>query len=280
MSLIKNMGNSWGNFLRYRYLLQQLVSRDFKVKYKRSVLGVLWSVLNPLLTMMIMSIVFIQLFHMGARGTGGVADYPVYLLSGLVIWNGFTEMSNLSLGAIVGNFSLLTKVYIPKYIFPLSKVLSSGINMLLSYIALYSIMIVEVLRGQIPFLWQNVFMPYVVLCVLVFSIGVSFIISALTVFFRDMFYIWGVLIMAWMYLSPVMYSMQQVTESHQWFTPYFVAAMKFNPFYHFLNFVHTIIFNGTPTPGQFLYCAVFALAALVIGILFFRKMQDKFILYI
>lgn len=273
------LANSWKNFLRYRYLLQQLVSRDFKVKYKRSVLGVLWSVLNPLLTMVIMSIVFIQLFHMGGRGSG-VPDYPVYLLSGLVLWNGFTEMSNLSLGAIVGNFQLLTKVYIPKYIFPLSKVLSSAINMLLSFIALYAIMLVEVARGQIPFLWQNVFMPYVVLCVIVFAVGIALIISALTVFFRDMFYIWGVLMTAWMYLSPIMYSMELVQQNPKWYTPYFLEAMKFNPFYHYLQFIHTIVFKGTPTPGQFLFCGAFSLIALVIGVLFFRSKQDKFILYI
>lgn len=273
------LGNSWKVFLHYRYLLGQLVSRDFKVKYKRSVLGVLWSVLNPLLTMVIMSIVFIQLFHMGGRGSG-VPDYPVYLLSGLVLWNGFSEATNMAIGSIIGNFPLLTKVYIPKYIFPLSKVLSSSINMLFSFIALYFIMIVEVGRGQIPFLWQNVFMPYDFVCVLVFAIGVGLIISALTVFFRDMIYIWGVIMTAWMYLTPIMYSMELVKGSHQWYTPYFITAMKFNPMYHFVDFAHTIIFVGTPSAVQLIYCAAFALVALVIGIVFFRSQQDRFILYI
>lgn len=273
------LGNSWKVFLHYRYLLGQLVSRDFKVKYKRSVLGVLWSVLNPLLTMVIMSIVFIQLFHMGGRGSG-VPDYPVYLLSGLVLWNGFSEATNMAIGSIIGNFPLLTKVYIPKYIFPLSKVLSSSINMLFSFIALYFIMIVEVGRGQIPFLWQNVFMPYDFVCVLVFAIGVGLIISALTVFFRDMIYIWGVIMTAWMYLTPIMYSMELVKDSQKWYTPYFITAMKFNPMYHFVDFAHTIIFVGTPGAVQFINCAAFALIALVIGIVFFRSQQDRFILYI
>ncbi len=273
------LAKSWKVFLHYRYLLGQLVSRDFKTKYKRSVLGVLWSVLNPLLTMTILSIVFIQLFHMGGRGSG-IPDYPVYLLAGLVFWNGFSEATNLAIGSIIGNFGLLTKVYIPKYIFPLSKVLSSSINMLFSFIALYAILFVEIARGQLTFAWQNVFMPYDFICVVVFAIGISFIISALTVFFRDMLYIYGVFMTAWLYLTPIMYSLELVQSNPRWYTPYFLAVMHFNPMYYFVNFEHTIIFGATPTLMQFVYCAVCAVVALIVGILFFRSKQDKFILYI
>lgn len=277
--MLMKLANSFRVFFRYQFLLRQLVGRDFKIKYKRSVLGVLWSALNPLLTMLVLSVVFIQLFNMGGT-SGNIPDYPVYLLSGLVFWNGFSEATNMALGSVIGNFNLITKVRIPKYIFPLSKVLSSAVNMLFSFIALYFIVLIEIARGQISFAWQNIFMPYDFICVVLFSFGVGLVISALTVFFRDMLYIYGVFLTVWMYLTPVMYSMTQILNSKKWFTGYFMAAMRFNPMYHYVNFAHTIIFGGTPTIMQFVCCALFAVCAAAVGLLFFRSKQKKFIYYI
>lgn len=273
MKMIK----SFKVFNKYRYLLSQLVTRDFKVKYKRSVLGVLWSVLNPLLTMIILYVVFTTFFGMGK--TKGIKDYAVYLLSGLVIWNYFSEATNLALGAVVTNFNLLTKVYMPKYIFTLSKVLSSALNMLFSLVPLYLIVGIEAARHQVPFGWTNLLLPYDLVMVIIFSMGMGLLLSAMTVFFRDMFYIWGVVLTAWMYFSPIMYSLDLVTN--KWYTGFVMTLMKFNPMYHYLNFARKILLNNqVPAPSQFLYTFIFSAVMLVIGILFFRSKQDNFVYYI
>lgn len=271
--------NSLQVFKRYAFLLQQLVSRDFKVKYKRSVLGVLWSVLNPLFTMMILYIVFSNVMKLG--NTKDITDYPVFLLSGIVLWNYFSEASSLALGSVVGNFNLITKVYMPKYIFPFSKVLSSALNLLFSLIALYLILIIRVVQGHIGFYWTNLLLPYDLVCLVVFAIGMGMLLSALTVFFRDMFYIYGVVMTAWMYLTPVMYSLSMFESSKAPYVKYLVIVLKCNPMYHFLSFARSVIMLGNvPTLGQFASCTFCSLLMLVIGVAFFRSKQDKFIYHI
>jgi len=277
--ILLNFLKSLEVFKRYIYLIQQLVSRDFKVKYKRSILGVLWSVLNPLFTMLILNLVFSSLFNM--KSYGKIKDYSVYLLTGLVLFNYFSEATNLAVGSIVGNFNLITKVYMPKYIFPFSKVLSSALNLLFSLIALYLIVGVEALRGQVPFTWANILLPYDLVMLIIFAIGMGLILSALTVFFRDMFYIWGVALTAWTYFTPIMYPIEIISIHHSWFTPYLLFAMKLNPMYHYINYARTIIlFGNVPTLGQHVILFVSSFVFLVIGVLFFRSKQDKFIYYI
>ena len=123
---------------RYRFLLEQLVLRDFKVKYKRCFLGVVWSLLYPLLMMGVMALIFSNVFRFSVPGV----NYLVYLMTGLVMFNYFSEASNLSMGSVVANFGLINKIYIPKYIFPLSKCLFVGINFLLTLIPLYLIIFI------------------------------------------------------------------------------------------------------------------------------------------
>ena len=127
--------NIFLNLKKYSFLLQQLIARDFKVKYKRSVLGVLWSLLNPILMMCVMAIVFTNVFRFSTPGV----NYLVYLLTGLTYFNYFSESTNLAMSSVVANFSLINKIYIPKYIFPLSKCLFVGINFLLTLIPLYAV---------------------------------------------------------------------------------------------------------------------------------------------
>lgn len=266
-------------FKRYGFLLQQLVSRDFKVKYKRSVLGVLWSVLNPLFTMLILDIVFSNVMKLGTAKD--IKDYPVFLLSGIVLWNYFSEASSLALGSVVGNFNLITKVYMPKYIFPLSKVLSSALNLLFSMIALYLIVIVRVLQGHVGLYWTNLLLPYDLICLILFAIGMGMLLSALTVFFRDMYYIYGVVMTAWMYLTPVMYSLNMFENTGKSYVRFLLIVLKCNPMYHYLGFARTVVLNGqVPTLFQFAICAACSLVMLAVGVLFFRAKQDKFIYHI
>lgn len=251
---------------KYGFLLKQLVIRDFKVKYKRSVLGVLWSLLYPILMMAVMAIVFSNVFKFSTPGV----SYLTYLLTGLTFFNYFSEASNLAMSSVVANFTLINKVYIPKYIFPLSKCLFVGINFLLTLIPLY----VVILATGTGLCWWHLLLPFAFLCLFLFTVGMGFILSTIAVFLRDMFYIYGIIIMVWTYLTPIMYDIKMLN-------PTFQFIFKFNPLYQFINFARTIIlYHNCPTLGQFAGCAVSALIIFILGIVVFKKNQDKFIYYI
>lgn len=251
---------------KYKFLLFQLVSRDFKVKYKRSVLGILWSLLYPVLTMTVMALVFMNMFKMRMPEV----NYLVYLMSGLVIFNYFSEASNLSMSSVVANFSLINKVYIPKYIFPLSKCLFVGINFLLTLIPLYAIILLTGTGLNI----YHLLLPYAFICLFLFTVGMGFILSTIAVFLRDMFYIYGVMITLWMYLTPLMYDFSIIPENLQIF-------FKFNPLYWIIKYVRDIIlYNKIPDVETWIFCAAFGLVILLIGMFVFKKNQDKFIYYV
>lgn len=278
--MLLKIANSAKVFKHYLYLLQQLVSRDFKVKYKRSVLGVAWSVLNPLFTMLILSLVFSTLF--AVKNYPSIKDYSIYLLTGLVLFNYFAEATNLCNGAIVTNFNLLTKVYIPKYIFPLSKALSSALNLLFSLIALYLILFIEMMRGKpVGISFVQFFLIYDLVCFVIFTVGVGLIISALTVFFRDMFYIWGVILTAWNYLTPIVYPAEMITTKTGTIATFMKIVFKINPLYYFVTYARTVVLSNTiPSAQMHLACLIWAVLFLAIGLLFFHSKQDKFIYYI
>ncbi len=249
---------------RYEFLIKQLVSRDFKTKYKRSVLGYLWSFLNPLLTMTVQYIVFSTIFR------SGISNFPVYLLSGIILFNFFTDAVGQGLTAIVGNASLITKVYVPKYIYPVTRVVSCSINMLISVIPL---LIVTLLTGTK--ITPAVFLlPFVLICLLVFCIGMSLLLSTTEVFFRDTQYLWGIVSLVWMYATPLFYPENIIPAQFR-----FIQVM--NPMYHYIRFVRTILINGcSPEPKAYLLCAASAILMCVFGAIVFKKNQDKFILYV
>lgn len=251
---------------KYSFLLQQLVSRDFKVKYKRSVLGVFWSLLYPILTMAVMALVFTNVFKMSTPGV----NYLVYLMSGLVIFNYFSEASNLAMSSVVANFSLINKVYMPKYIFPISKCLFVGINFLLTLIPLYAIIF---LTGT-GITWHHILLPFVYICLLMFTIGMGFILSTVSVFLRDMFYIYGVMLTLWTYMTPIMYDIAIIPD--KW-----LFIFKCNPLYWFIKFARDIIvYHAVPTLNVWIYCAFFSIVFLLVGMFVFKKKQDKFIYYV
>ena len=258
--------NIYLNFKKYSFLLGQLVSRDFKVKYKRSVLGVIWSLLYPVLNMAVMALVFSKLFRFSTPGV----SYLTYVLSGLVMFNYFAEASNLSMSSVVANFPLINKIYIPKYIFPLSKCLFVGINFLLTLIPLY----VVILATGTGLCIYHLVLPYAYLCLFVFTLGFGLILATIAVFLRDMFYIYGIVLTLWTYLTPIMYDISIISESIQRF-------FKLNPLYQYINFIRQIIlYHQMPTPRNFLVCGASALIVLIIGLIVFKKNQDKFIYYV
>lgn len=258
--------NVFDNFKRYSFLMSQMISRDFKVKYKRSVLGVLWSLLQPLLMMSVMALVFSQMFKFRMEGV----NYLVYLMSGLVMFNYFNEASNNAMTSVVFNFQLMTKVYIPKYIFPLSKCLFAGINFLLSLVPL---LLIVVITGA-PISWNYLLLPYVFVCMLLFTIGIGFILSTISVFLRDMFYIYSIILTIWQYFTPIFYDISMLPM-------YLQQLFKFNPLYQFVTFARTILlYAKTPSFNSFLCCGLFGIVTFIIGCIVFKKNQDKFIYYV
>lgn len=253
-----------GVLKKYKFLIKQLVQRDFKVRYKRSVLGVFWSFLNPLLMMVVQYVVFSQLFK------SDIDNYPVYLLSGLVVFNFFNEGVTVALGSIVGNAALITKVYIPKYIYPVTRVLSSGINPVMSLIPL---MIAALLTGE-RITKAYLMLPYILVCVVIFTIGLGMALAAAMTFFRDIQFLWGIFSMIWMYLTPMFYPVSIVPEA---FKPFVLN----NPMYFFVSAVRSIVMEGmAPRPAVFCQCTLVACVMLVIGCGIFKKTQDKFVFYI
>lgn len=251
-------------FSRYKYLVKQLVARDFKTKYKRSVLGILWSFLNPLLMMIVQYIVFSTLFR------SSIPNFSLYLLVGIVCFNFFSECTGMCLGSITGNASLITKVYMPKYIYPVSRALSSGINLLFSLIPLVGVMIIT----QAPLGKALVLVPIPLICLFVFSLGIGMILATMMVFFRDTQFLWGVISTIWMYMTPIIYPESILPEKY-------MPIFKLNPMYHIVKCIRTMIMDGvSPEPKSYIIMMVMCFATLLAGGLIFRKNQDKFVLNI
>ena len=256
-------------FVKYRALIDQLVKRDIKTKYRRSVLGLLWTVLNPLLMMTVLSIVFSYFFSR----YGDVETFPVYLLCGQVIFNFFNESTSIAMGSIVHSGELIKKVYVPKYLFPITKVMSSGVNLLSSMIALVIVMVAT--RSRVtPTVLLAVF-P--LLYVLLFSTGVSLFLSAAAVSFRDLMHLYSVVTTAWMYLTPVIYPMSILDGAPKWA----VFIINANPLTAFIKIFRAVVLDGVTAPWILhVQSIVWCVIALVVGSLVFKKSQDKFILKI
>ena len=257
---------SLAGYTKYRFLLQELIGRDLKVKYRRSVLGVLWSVLNPLLMMLVITAVFSRVFKFE------IENFPVYYLTGSLIFNFVVEATSNSLTSILNASSLIKKVYIPKYIFPLEKCLFAFVNMFFSMIAVC--LIILILRFKIS--WTFILFPIPMLYALVFAIGLSLVLSALYVYFRDLMHLYGVFTTAWMYLTPIIYPESLI--ENMTFIKY---IYKLNPMYHLVTCFRTVVmYRQVPSLEQNLICIGISLLMLLIGLWLFRKLQDRFILHI
>ena len=261
------------NIKKYWFLMTQLISRDFKVKYKRSVLGVVWSLLYPILMLAVMAVVFSQMFRVRVEGV----NYLVYLMTGIIMFNYFNEASTNAMTSVVDNFGLINKVYIPKYIFPIAKCLFIGINFLLTLIPWLGIIALSYLGlGEFTchFNWYFLLLPYVFLCLFLFTVGVGLFLSCVSVFLRDVFYIYGIVTMIWNYVTPVFYSVTIIPEKFQFF-------FKLNPLYQYLTAARDIVLTANhPSLITMIAITGYALLAILIGSIVFKKNQDKFVYYI
>lgn len=249
---------------KYKPLINELVTRDLKVKYRRSFLGYVWSLLNPLMMMAVMSIVFSYMFRFD------IPNYPLYLICGQTLWAFFNESTSMAMTSVLGNGALIRKVYIPKYIFPISRVLSSFVTMSFSLVAILIVMLVT----RVPFTWNMLLIPIPLALLLMFCMGVGMVLAALAVYFRDVLHLYGVVIMAWMYLTPVFYPVSALPEKVAFF-------FQFNPMYHYVTFFREVILYGS-FPEVSIWIGSFGFSALVftVGLLVFRKLQRNFILYV
>lgn len=252
------------NFWKYKELLKEFVIRDLKVKYRKSILGYLWSLLNPLLMMIVLTAVFSNLFKFD------IPNFPVYLLSGQIIFNFFGEATSTAMNSIIGAESLIKKVYIPKYIFPISRVLSSFVTLLFSLVAIVIVILVTGVKLT-PII---LLFPLPLIYILIFSVGIGLILSVLAVYFRDMLHLYTVLLSAWTYLTPIFYPVSVVPD-------YVKSIILSNPMYYFVEAFRDIVLYGKlPDAYTNIMCVTFAGASLLIGLLVFYKNQHKFVLHI
>lgn len=249
---------------KYNFLIKQLVSRDVKTKYKRSALGMAWSIMNPLISMGVQYFIFSTLFK------SNIPNYPVYLLTGIVFFNFFTEALTMGMTAIISNASLIKKVYMPKYIYPVTRVMSSLVNFLC---ALVPLLLMIILTGTAikPAIFLLIFD---IICYLLFIIGLTLILTTAMTFFQDTQFLWGIISLMWQYVTPIFYPETIVPAP-------FLPLYRLNPMYQYITFARTCIIDGiSPEPVAYLMCIASSLIFLLLGIVIFKKNQNKFVLYL
>ena len=247
-------------FLKYQDLVRELVQRDLKLKYRRSFLGYLWSVLNPLLIMIVLTVVFSNIFNKS------IENFPVYLFTGRMLYDFLKASTTNAMKSVTGNAALLKKVYIPKYIFTFAKVTSCMVDMVLSMGALLIVMVVT----RAPFYWQFLLCPVVILQLYIFCCGLGFLLAELTVFFRDIQYIYNAVLTAWLYLTPIMYSSDLVPDKLR-------PLWNLNPMTPVIEAYRSVLYaKQVPQLSTLIQAAVLGVIVCVIGYISFRKLQKGF----
>ncbi len=265
-------------FKKYRNLLGELTRKSIKLKYRNSWLGILWSFFQPLLNMIVLSVVFGRLL---GRNAAGVICYPVYLFSGRIIYEFFVTSTKQSMTAFRRNAAIIKKVYVPKYMYPLSSILSSYVTTMISMICYVMVWIFFKLTGVnggdgLVFSWHFLFMVVPLFIMLIFSTGVGMILSVLCVYFRDIEYIWDVLMRLLMYLLPILYSIQRFGPKSR-----LRLVIKINPIYSMIELFRQCVLTGEwMHPKMILYASVSAIIMLAIGLLIFNWKSDEIIYHL
>ena len=227
-------------------------------------LGVLWSVLNPLLMMIVLTAVFSVVFRFD------IPNFPVYLILGQTLFTFMSDATSGAMSSIIDSAPLIKKIRINKMLFPLEKVVFSLLNFAISLIAVAAV----IAFFQIPLTWNILLLPLLLFYIFLFCLGLGLLLSSLAVFFRDVMHLWGVVLSAWTYATPLFYPTSILTD-WMW------TIMQFNPMYYYVTYFRDIALNGvTPSLGANVICLGCGVATLVIGFAVFRKQQKKFILYV
>ncbi len=244
------------------FLFQELVKRDFKKKYKRTVLGMLWSVLSPLMQLLVMSVVFTRIFR------NDMAHFTIYLFSGNLVFSFFKDSTTGGMNSLMMNSNIITKINVPKYLFLLSKNVSSCINFGLTLLTYFVFVAIE----GLPFTWRFLLLVYPIVCLLVFNVGIGFILSALFVVFKDMQYLYDIFTLMLMYMSAIFYPVSR-------FEPY-TSVFYLNPVYAYISYFRKIVIDGVvPSWQHHGLCLLYAAVALAVGALIYKKYNYKFLYY-
>ena len=249
---------------QHQFLFSELVKRDFAKKYKRTILGMAWSILSPLMNLIIMWLVFNNFFG------NNVNHYAVYLFAGQLVFSYFTDATNLGMNSLVGNAGIFTKVNVPKYLFLFSQNVSSLINFGLTLLIFFTFVAID----GIPFTWLFLLLIYPTVCLVVFNLGVGLVLSALFVFFRDMQYLWGILTQLIMWMSAIFYTIDGYRPAVQ-------NLFLLNPIYLYIRYFRKIVIDGViPTPQFHLLAAAYALIAFGVGAWMYKKYNHEFLYYV
>ena len=252
-----------------RFILKQLVTKDFKRKYRRSVLGIAWSVLNPLMMMIVMSVVFSFVFR------ADIENYPLYLILGNITFSFMSESTSQALMSFIDAAPLLKKVRVSRFVFPVQKVLFALVNFTFSLVAVALVM----LWFRVVPTWHIIWLPVCLFLLVLFCSGIGLIVGSLAVFFRDVVHLWSVILTAWTYLTPIFWVPTQLAANGA--PTWVMSIVGLNPMYGFVTFMRDIfLWNQNPSMQTLGLCVIWSVIMLGIGILVFRKTQHKFILYI
>lgn len=244
---------------RYQHLLGQLVRRDILTRYKRSVLGVAWTMLNPLGTMLILTFVFSNLF-------AGEQFYSVYVLTGIITWNFFSQGTNAAMSGLMWGGSLMKQIYVPRTIFGVSAIGTALVNYLLSLIPLLFVILIV----GAPLYWTWLFLPFAIVILVSFTLGFGLIISTLAIYFPDVAEMYQILIFAWFYLTPIVYPESILPANMRW-------VFTINPMYYIVKLIRIPIREGVIPPlSDILPAALWGLGTLVLGWLFFTSKSDEY----
>lgn len=252
------------NLKKHQFLFEELVKRDFKQKYKRTVLGMGWSILSPLLTLLVMKIVFTEFF---GRST---PNYTTYLFSGNLVMAYFKESTKGGMSSLMNNSKIFSKINVPKYMFLLSKNVSALINFLIILVVYFGFCFLD----NITFGPHMVALIYPVVCLLIFNIGIGMVLSAMYVFFRDTQYLYDIFLTLLTYLSAVFYTVDRFSATIQ-------NLFLLNPIYCYIKYFRLVVIDGyIPSLAFHGLCAFYALAALAFGAYIYKKNNHKFLYYV
>lgn len=250
--------------MKYLTFLKEVVKRDIKKKYYKSVLGVLWTVLNPLLNMLVMTLVFSTLFKRS------IENYPIYLLCGQIIFNFMSGTSRQALNTILSNAGYIRSIYIPKYIFVLSRVVEGFVDLLFSLIALFLVMLLT----RVPFTLNLLMLPTLLVLVFIFTFGFSLVLATYGTFFRDLQYLFGIFTRLWMWVSALFYPISIVPSTYRF-------LLDLNPAIHYIGIMRAICYEGVmPSEKSLIIATCYAVLMLLLGVSVFKANENKFFLYV
>lgn len=245
--------------LRYRDLLWQLIARNIKTRYKRSVLGIIWTMIHPIMMMIVLTLAFSHVWQVK------LPDFSVYVLSGLLLWNFFSQTTNSAMSELLWGGSLLNKIYVPRGIFAATALGTGLVNLVLSLPALLIIMLID----GVPLRMSLFFLPVSILLVSMFTLGVGLLLSTLVIFFADVYEMFQIVLLSWFYLQPIMYPISIIPDSYRW-------LFDLNPMYYFLTVFRTPVYEGRlPSASEIGLATVLAIVTLVFGWWIFTRKADQ-----